>query len=104
MKNQLTGMYEYSKFWPSTGMTIVGVGETQEEAKADFKAKREKYKAQPLVPTGEYVPSPGFVGVRLDDGRVRYQFKAERTAQVLTRPGLTGVNKKQDEDGASGTS
>lgn len=90
MKNPQTGKYEIYKHFSSTGATVVGIGDTQDEARADYKVKLEAYRSQPLIPTGEYISSPGFAGVRYDDGRVRYQYNADRQAQVLGRKPTQG--------------
>jgi hypothetical protein len=87
MRNKATGLYEVRRFYNLTNQEIVGVGETQEAAKEDFKKKLAKYREQPVVPTGEYLHSPGY-GVVNVDGRTRYRYSDERKAQVVARPDL----------------
>jgi len=99
MFNRNTGKYEYSKLFRSTGALIKGEGNTPEEARSAFKAAKEAYKRQPLVPTGEYVNSPGFVAVEYEGGRVGYEFRADRKAQVLACPQLAEAIKKAQENG-----
>ncbi len=95
MRNQQTGKFEYRKFIKRTHQEILGVGDTPETAKKDFKSKLEAYRAAPLLPTGEFVRSPGYTVLKSKDGRVRYEFRSDRKAPVLARPELAEFLQKE---------
>lgn len=97
------GKYQSTKTFKSTGEEVVGYGDTRQEAKEQLKAKLKEYlipyppgayrqgmpRYQPmLVPTGEYVDSPGFTEVQLANGKSGYRYMSERKAQVRARPNL----------------
>lgn len=94
MKNPVTGKYEVYKFFPSTGATVTGIGDTQDEARVDYKTKLKAYREQPLVPTGEYVRSPGYTTVEGPDGKVSYVYREDRQKQILARPEVAEALKK----------
>ena len=89
MKNQMTGLYEVSKYINSIGKNVTGTGSTQDAAKEDLKTKIKAYKSQPLVPSGETVRSPGYV-MKSENGVVSYEYDDNRQVAIMVRQELKG--------------
>ena len=110
VRNQQTGLYEARKIL-STGHEYIGTGHSKEEAKADlakqlkeieidygpYENEAQCRKIQQMIASGrlnKYNPpmkkvgtmnSPGFEMVIADDGRLKYEFNANRTVPVMAR-------------------
>jgi hypothetical protein len=97
MFNRKTGKFEYRRFYRSTNHEVVGSGDSPEEARKDYKRKLDAYREKPLLPTGEFKPSPGFVASADEKGRVSYVYNPDRKMQVFARPELAETLRKERE-------
>lgn len=110
VRNQNTGLYEARKVL-STGHEYVGTGSSKEEAKEDlakqlkeieidygpYESDNHRMKIRQMISTGrlpKYNPpmkkvgtinSPGFEMAISDDGRLKYEFNANRTLPVMAK-------------------
>jgi len=96
MRNPVTDKYEAKKLFKDTFEEVVGYGDSKDEAKADLKKKLKDYlipgadspghkgrKYRPKLEVIGYINSPGFVAEMGEDDKVKYEYRADRKAQVF---------------------
>lgn len=104
MKKLENGQYEKSRLMKQTNELLTVTGNTPEEAELKLKEEVSKYrdalaKGLHLVPTGEYVRSPGYSYYKDEDGKVTMAFNPDRTVPIMARPSLAALIQKEKANG-----